>query len=515
MILVTLGTQNNSFHRLLEEVQKCIDKKIITEEVIVQAGATKFKSNDMKIFKLMPYEELNKYIDQANFIITHGGVGSIVTCLKKKKKVIAVPRYHKYGEHVNDHQLQIIETFDGQGFIKGLQSVEDLEKAISELPYFKPEEFTSNTENVIRVVENFIENKTLLFSAYSLDIGGIEKALVTLLNNLQEKGYNITLVLEKKQGIFLNEINPKIKIIEYTPNDDKNIIKRKFKNFKKRRKFKKRYKNEFGFSACFATYSKPASFVARTASKNSYLWGHADYLAQFKGDKEETKKFFKQRKYNKFKRIIFVSKEGKQSFLELFPNMKEKVMHCNNLIDGKKILEMAEEKIELEKDDITTFLNVGRHDETQKKLTRLIETSKKLKEDGYKFRVLFVGDGPDNKLYKDLVKKENLTENIIFVGKKQNPYPYYKISDCVVLTSDYEGYPVVFLESFILNKPIITTKVSDYEQIMDKWGYVTEKSAKDLYEKMKKIIENGYKISEKFDYEKYNEDIMEKIEKLF
>ena len=59
--------------------------------------------------------------------------------------------------------------------------------------------------------------KKILFSAYSLDVGGIEKALVILLNKLQQKEYDITLVLEKKGGIFLNELNPKIKIITYTP----------------------------------------------------------------------------------------------------------------------------------------------------------------------------------------------------------------------------------------------------------------------------------------------------------
>ena len=61
------------------------------------------------------------------------------------KKVIAVPRYHKYGEHVNDHQLQIVQTFDGQGFIKGIND-------------FKPKKFESNTKNIIDIIENFIEN---------------------------------------------------------------------------------------------------------------------------------------------------------------------------------------------------------------------------------------------------------------------------------------------------------------------------------------------------------------------
>jgi len=158
MILIMLGTQNNSFERLLKEVEKCIDKKLIDEEVIVQAGATKFKSKNMKILKLISQDRLNKYVEQANFVITHGGVGSIVTCLKAGKKVIAVPRYHKYGEHVNDHQLQIIETFDGQGFIKGIKDLEELEEAIKEISYFNPAPFISNNQNVINIIENYIDN---------------------------------------------------------------------------------------------------------------------------------------------------------------------------------------------------------------------------------------------------------------------------------------------------------------------------------------------------------------------
>ncbi len=86
--------------------------------------------------------------------------------------------------------------------------------------------------------------KKLLFGAYSLDIGGIEKALVILVNKLQEKGYDITLVLEKKQGIFLNEINPKIKIIEYVPSNSKNKIQRKLVNLFKRNKIYNRIQKQ-------------------------------------------------------------------------------------------------------------------------------------------------------------------------------------------------------------------------------------------------------------------------------
>ena len=84
-----------------------------------------------------------------------------------------------------------------------------------------------------------------------------------------------------------------------------------------------------------------------------------------------------------------------------------------------------------------------------------------------------------------------------------------------MLTSDYEGYPVVFLESYILKKPIITTKVSDYKEVENKHGYVTEKDTTDIYKKMKLFITNGFEKTEKFNYEKYNTEIIQKIEKLF
>ena len=103
--------------------------------------------------------------------------------------------------------------------------------------------------------------KKLLFAAHSLDIGGIEKALVTLANYLadeKENGeykYDVTIVLEKRQGIFLNELNGNINLIEYTPDESKNILKRKLINLYKRLKFIFRYKNKFDFSAAYATYS--------------------------------------------------------------------------------------------------------------------------------------------------------------------------------------------------------------------------------------------------------------------
>ena len=155
-----LGTQNNSFQRLLEEIDKLISKNVIEEEVVVQAGYTQYQPQNekMKIIDFMPREELDTFEQEANFIITHGGVGSIITSLEKGKKVIAVPRMHQYGEHVNNHQTEIVEKFNKGGNIIGLQSVEELEEAIKKVQDFDPKPYIENNQKMLKLIENFIDN---------------------------------------------------------------------------------------------------------------------------------------------------------------------------------------------------------------------------------------------------------------------------------------------------------------------------------------------------------------------
>ena len=146
MILILLGTQDNSFHRLLDKVQELIDKKVITEKVIVQAGRTKFESKDMEIYSLMPEEKLREIMEKADLVITHGGVGSIV------------PRLSAFGEHINDHQIQIVDSFDKQDFLIGVTELDDLEEALNKAKTFKPKHFKSETDHMIKIIEDFIDN---------------------------------------------------------------------------------------------------------------------------------------------------------------------------------------------------------------------------------------------------------------------------------------------------------------------------------------------------------------------
>ena len=157
MILVLLGTQNNSFYRLLEEIERNIKDGTIKEEVIVQAGYTKFESDRMKVIDFMSKEQLEQFQDEADLIITHGGVGSIISSIEKGKKVIAVPRMHEYGEHVNNHQKEIVKDFNDKGYIIGVEKVEDLKQAIIKSKDFEPKKYQHNNEKMLKIIEEFID----------------------------------------------------------------------------------------------------------------------------------------------------------------------------------------------------------------------------------------------------------------------------------------------------------------------------------------------------------------------
>lgn len=157
MILILLGTQNNSFHRLIEEIEKLIQKGIIKEKVIVQAGYTKVNCKEMETLELVSKEELEELQNKANIIITHGGVGSIMQCITKGKKVIAVSRLKKYKEHVNDHQKEIVEAFNEKGYIIGITEVEELEQALKKVKIFEPKQYIRNNKKILKIIEDFIE----------------------------------------------------------------------------------------------------------------------------------------------------------------------------------------------------------------------------------------------------------------------------------------------------------------------------------------------------------------------
>lgn len=159
MILVTLGTQDKTFDRLLKAIDKQIKKGKIKDRVVVQAGFTKYESDNMEIFDLISMKTFDKLMDEADLVITHGGVGSILSAIRKDKKVIAIPRLSKYKEHTNDHQKQIVEEFVNKQYILTCNDLNKIDLVIEESKNFKPNKYKSNNSTMIKMIENFIEDK--------------------------------------------------------------------------------------------------------------------------------------------------------------------------------------------------------------------------------------------------------------------------------------------------------------------------------------------------------------------
>lgn len=355
--------------------------------------------------------------------------------------------------------------------------------------------------------------KKILIASYNLDFGGIETSLINLLKNMDLKKYDVTLVLEEIKGAFLKNVPSDIKIKEYKVSNNKNVLVRKFVNLLKRIKWLLLNYKRYYASICYATYSGPCGFVARTASRNKILFIHSNYYQAYDKDENKIRVFFDNRKIEKYNHIVFVSNESKKDLCKIYPNIEKKSVTINNLIDYERILKLSEKKVDVKRTTKKIFMFVGRLDESSKRLTLLLEVAKKCKEENVKALFWIVGSGPDEKMYKDIVKNNNL-DNVIFYGAKKNPYPYMKVCDYLILTSRYEGFPVVYNEAIILERPVITTiDVSDdHISIPNRFGYVVNE--KNIYDKVKELSKTKEKIKETVDYNTLNKKRINLIEQI-
>ncbi len=159
MIFLTLGTQKFSFNRLLRKVDKLIEKGIIKEEVFAQVGYSSYKPKNYKYVKIISNNEFEIYLQKSSFVISHGGIGTLVSGLRHNKKIIAIPRRKKHNEHIDDHQLDICTFFSNKGYI--LSTVKyPLEECLEKVndfnsTYVLNEAFNTKIEdNIINYIEN-------------------------------------------------------------------------------------------------------------------------------------------------------------------------------------------------------------------------------------------------------------------------------------------------------------------------------------------------------------------------
>lgn len=150
MIFVTVGTHEQQFNRLIENIDRLVECGDISEEVIIQSGFSTYEAKHCKYSKLIPYNEMIKNINDAHIVITHGGPATFIMPLQIGKVPIVVPRQKRFEEHINDHQLEFaIMVKERQGNIIVIEEINELGKILKNYDQIiasMPKDVTNNNE---------------------------------------------------------------------------------------------------------------------------------------------------------------------------------------------------------------------------------------------------------------------------------------------------------------------------------------------------------------------------------
>lgn len=364
--------------------------------------------------------------------------------------------------------------------------------------------------------------KKILFMCINMNIGGTEKALLTMLNEMDRKKYDITLFMLEEYGGFLNQIPDGIKVMylkEYK-------TLKKFINNPPQLVAKELIKNRkviSGLSILFiytiSKLIKDISIYYKYILRNVDILneeydiaiayaGPMDFISYFVINKIKSKKRvqwihfditkigfnvnFAKKIYDKFDKVFVVSNEGKDKLINFLPSLKDKTEVFFNIISCKMIEKMSYEGEGFSDDfDGTRILTVGRLSK-EKGQDLIIPVLKKLKKNGYKVRWYCIGDGPARNEYEKIVDELNIKDYFIFLGSKLNPYAYMKECDIYVQPSKHEGYCITLGEARCFNNPIVTTNFTGAnEQIVNEnTGLVCEISEEGIYRAIKKLLDD-------------------------
>ncbi|MDO4982695.1 MAG: PssE/Cps14G family polysaccharide biosynthesis glycosyltransferase [Eubacteriales bacterium] len=157
MIFICTGSQKFQFDRLLEAVDTLAGSGTITEKIFAQSGYCTYRPEHFEYKPFLDRNEFAQKLDEADIVITHGGTGVIISAVKKRKKVIAVPRRAEYGEHVDDHQLQLLGQFKELDLICECDDPALLAEAIETVKHREYKAYVSNTRRMMDSIAEFIE----------------------------------------------------------------------------------------------------------------------------------------------------------------------------------------------------------------------------------------------------------------------------------------------------------------------------------------------------------------------
>lgn len=161
MIFVTVGSRNYPFDRLFKKIDELYEAGILKEEMFAQTGTSTYKPKHYKYKDFISQDEFLEKINEADIVVSHGASGSIMKALNAGKKVITVTRLEKYGEHINDHQIQNNEAFETNNYVVNadleLENLGDCFKKIYDgtdgtIPWENKDKMA-----IVNMIDNFIQ----------------------------------------------------------------------------------------------------------------------------------------------------------------------------------------------------------------------------------------------------------------------------------------------------------------------------------------------------------------------
>lgn len=355
----------------------------------------------------------------------------------------------------------------------------------------------------------------ILFRHRSMEMGGVEKVMLSLLNNLDKEKFDMTVLLSLNQGELRNEFPHhvrKIYLVDGKEDLSTNPVLQKIQLLQRKwklEKFRKNpekidreiLKNEFDVEIAM-TYND-FDPVLNSSNKNSKKigWFHSEIdLPKLQPLVPKILGHFPQFDY-----MVYCSEKIRNIMHQEHPKLhypKEEVII--NAIPIVEIKRKAEEKIP-DFGEKPVFVSVGRL-HTRKGYHKLMDAHHQLIKEGFQHSILVIGDGEELPNLLNQQKKLGVEETFTFAGNKMNPYPYIKNADFFILPSESEAWPLVIAEALILKKPIIATKVGDIEMMIDdqKTGYLIDYKTEEIYAAMKEFITNKTLVE---DIKKYLENI--------
>lgn len=346
----------------------------------------------------------------------------------------------------------------------------------------------------------------VLFRHRSMEMGGVEKVMLSLLNNLDRDKFEMTVCLNINQGELRDEFPGHIRKVYLTPGKEdfsKNNIIRKIQLIRRNLRLKRiqrqpaiadkllgeHYDVEIGM-----TYGD-FSAVLNSTNKNSKKigWFHSEInLPKLQPLVPGILKNF-----SEFDQMIYCSQKIKDMMHQYYPELQypqEEVII--NAIPVQEIIKKADEPITgLPVGPV--FVSIGRL-HSRKGYHKLIEAHAKLIGEGFHHSVIVVGDGEEFQNLKQQIDNNKAADTFILAGNKMNPYPYVKNADYFILPSESEAWPLVIAEALILQKPVIATRTGDIPAMIDheKTGFLINYETEEMYDAMKKFLTEPELISE-------------------